>query len=77
MSARSRLFWREQRGVGSPAHMQRLVNFARIYARYRDLPYLATYLARWDQAILALLPHSRCSCSPGWSPQHKRTRRAQ
>jgi len=57
--------------------MQRLVNFARMYARYRDLPYLATYLARWDQAILALLPHSRCSCTPGWSPQHKHTRRAE
>lgn len=37
-----------------------MVNFARLYPRYRDLAYLATYMARWDQAILALLPHSRC-----------------
>lgn len=36
-----------------------MVNFARLYPRYRDLAYLATYMARWDQAILALLPHSR------------------
>ena len=37
-----------------------MINFARLYPRYRDLAYLVTYMARWDQAILALLPHSRC-----------------
>ena len=37
-----------------------MINFARLYPRYRDLAYLATYMARWDQAIVALLPHSRC-----------------
>ena len=37
-----------------------MINFARLYPRFRDLAYLATYMARWDQAILALLPHSRC-----------------
>lgn len=59
-----RAFWHEQRRVDSQAHVHRLVNFARMYPRFRDLPYLTTYLARWDQAILALLPHDRSPPGP-------------
>jgi len=58
-----RTFWRETRSVDNLAHVQRFINFAFLYPRYRDVRYLTNYLARWDQAILALLPHS------GYFPQ--------
>ncbi|KAK9846319.1 hypothetical protein WJX81_001435 [Elliptochloris bilobata] len=65
-----RIFWRLGRGVQSKAHEQRLINFARLYPRYRDLPYLKNYLPYWDQAIRALMPHDR-----GMAPANVMARR--
>lgn len=52
-----RKWWTEVRGVHDVVCLHRLANFARVYPRYRNLPWLDVIMPQWDSAIERLVAH--------------------